>query len=99
MDTFDVTEELQPPLDQPPPAGEVVTPDPPSASALDEDDPTDEESPVGDEPDESAETKTRAMTMPAMIMMPTAANAKTTMRQVIRGGRLLRRTILTMDQA
>lgn len=79
----------------------VLGPGPPSESESEDEDPIDEESEVGDEPvdDDSAERKMMVTRMPATVRMPTATKEKTTMRQVIRGGRLLRRTILTMVQA
>lgn len=92
----------QPPLDQPPDTGAVVLgPGAPSASESEDEEPTDEESEVGDESvdDDSEDRKMTATRTPATVRMPTAMKEKTTMRQVIRGGRLLRRTILTMVQA
>ncbi|GAA1510097.1 hypothetical protein GCM10009690_11200 [Brevibacterium permense] len=94
--------ETQPPLVQPPDTGAVVLgPGPPSESESEDEDPIDEESEVGDEPvdDDSEDRKMTATRMPATVRMPRATKEKTTMRQVIRGGRLLRRTILTMVQA
>ena len=79
----------------------MLGPRPPSESEAEDEGPIDEESEVGDEPvdDDSAERKMTATRMPAMVRIPTATKEKTTMRQVIRGGRLLRREILTMVQA